>query len=146
LNSKRIWEAIFSLNTLVQNCLDQGKNVFICFIYYEKAFDNVKHDLLIKFLQDLDLDDKDIRLIANLYWHHRRVCNKEGSQTGLYIITNTIQPISGKGLHPSRLISDTQIIPQFWQTMLLTSRLLCTLWTKQALKETKNTNKYILSR
>lgn len=64
-------EAIFSLQTLVQNCQDQRKDVFACFIDYEKAFDNVKHNLLIKYLNDLGLDGKDVRLISNLYWHQR---------------------------------------------------------------------------
>lgn len=62
-------EAIFSLQTLVQNCLDRGRDVFMVFIDYEKAFDNVKHDLLIRYMQDLGLDNKDIRIIANLYWN-----------------------------------------------------------------------------
>lgn len=64
-------EAIFSLQTLVQNCQDQRKDVFLCFIDYEKAFDNVKHNLLISYLSDLGLDEKDIRLISNLYWNQK---------------------------------------------------------------------------
>ena len=64
-------EAIFSIQTLVQSCQDQKKDVFMCFIDYEKAFDNVKHDLLILYLKDLDLDSKDIRLISNMYWHQK---------------------------------------------------------------------------
>lgn len=62
-------EAIFSLQMLIQNCLDQRKDVFICFIDYEKAFDNVRHDLLLRYLEDLGLDDKDVRIIRNLYWN-----------------------------------------------------------------------------
>lgn len=43
----------------------------MCFIDYEKAFDNVKHNLLISYLRDLGLDGKDIRLISNLYWNQK---------------------------------------------------------------------------
>ncbi|XP_030765797.1 uncharacterized protein LOC115889859 [Sitophilus oryzae] len=64
-------EAIFSLQTLVQNCQDQRKDVFMCFIDYEKTFDNVKHNLLVSYLRNLGLDGKDIRLISNLYWNQK---------------------------------------------------------------------------
>jgi len=57
--------AIFSLETLVQ------KDVFLCFINYEKAFDNIKDDLLISYLGVLGLDGTDIKLIGNLYWNQR---------------------------------------------------------------------------
>ncbi|XP_047482487.1 uncharacterized protein LOC125034631 [Penaeus chinensis] len=36
--------------------------------YSKKAFDKVQHEELLKALQSLDLDGKDIRLIRNLYW------------------------------------------------------------------------------
>jgi hypothetical protein len=72
-------EAIFSMQTLIQNCLDQRKDVFICFIDYEKAFDNVKHELMIKYLQELGLDAKDIRIIANLYWNQTATVRLQNS-------------------------------------------------------------------
>nr|CAH7746020.1 unnamed protein product [Callosobruchus chinensis] len=74
-------EAIFSLQTLVQNCLDQRKSAFICFIDYEKAFDDVRHELLATYLQELGLDDKDVRLIANLYWHQAAQIRLHNSAT-----------------------------------------------------------------
>ena len=74
-------EAIFSLQTLVQNCLDQRKNAFICFIDYEKAFDNVRHELMVTYLQELGLDDKDVRMIANLYWHQTAQIRLQNSAT-----------------------------------------------------------------
>jgi hypothetical protein len=52
---------------LVQKCYDQGKYVFICFIDYQKAFDNVRHDQLILILQETDIDEKNIRIIYELY-------------------------------------------------------------------------------
>lgn len=61
-------EAIFCLNTLVQNCYDQRKNVYLCFIDYEKAFDSIKHNELMKVLSKTDVDEKDVRIIRNLYW------------------------------------------------------------------------------
>ena len=35
---------------------------------YEKAFDRVNHESLVRTLQEIGLDGKDLRLIINLYW------------------------------------------------------------------------------
>lgn len=35
----------------------------------KKHFDSVWHNLILKYLQDLGLDDKDIRIISNLSWN-----------------------------------------------------------------------------
>lgn len=61
-------EAIVATQVLVQNCYDQRKDVYLCFIDYEKAFDRVQHHKLMQLLKRLDLDQKDIRCIENLYW------------------------------------------------------------------------------
>jgi len=74
-------EAIFSLQTLVQNCFDQKKDIFLAFIDYEKAFDNVKHDLLVKYLQEMGLDNKDISIVANLYWNQTAEIRLQNSST-----------------------------------------------------------------
>lgn len=37
-------EALYCMQLLVQKCYDQRKDVFICFIDYQKAFDNIRHD------------------------------------------------------------------------------------------------------
>ena len=42
-----------------------------CFIDYSKAFDKVHHDQLISCLEKIGIDGKDIRIIANLYWHQK---------------------------------------------------------------------------
>lgn len=61
-------EAIFALNVLSQRCLDVNQDLYICFIDYSKAFDNVKHEKLMSILQRLNIDHQDIQIIANLYW------------------------------------------------------------------------------
>ena len=38
------------------------------FIDYSKALDNVKHESLVDFLQSLDVDKPETRLLTNLYW------------------------------------------------------------------------------
>ena len=62
-------EALFSIQVLIQRCRDVNVDVYACFVDYEKAFDTVQHDKLITILQEIGLDGRDIRLIANLYWN-----------------------------------------------------------------------------
>lgn len=64
-------EALFGLTVLLQKCRDQRKDVYMCFIDYEKAFDRIKHPTLLQLLQKQGLDYEDIRLIKNLYWEQR---------------------------------------------------------------------------
>lgn len=61
-------EALFALNVLLQKCRDQRKDIFVCFVDFEKAFDRVQHDKLIQILKNTGIDDKDVRIIKNLYW------------------------------------------------------------------------------
>ena len=62
-------EALFSIQVLVQRCRDVCVPVYACFIDYEKAFDRVQHEKLMKILKDVGLDDRDLKIIANLYWN-----------------------------------------------------------------------------
>ena len=64
-------EALFGLKVLVQDFKDVQKDVFICFIDYEKAFDRVQHGKMTEMLRNLDIDGKDIKCIKNLYWEQK---------------------------------------------------------------------------
>lgn len=57
-------EARFTMQVLVSRCQDVNVTIYACFIDYEKAFDRIKHD-------------KDIRLIAILYWNKKSAINIE---------------------------------------------------------------------
>ena len=61
-------EGIFNLRTINERYLEKHKDVYICFIDYEKAFDRVKHEKLCEILKVIGMDGKDIRIIAKLYW------------------------------------------------------------------------------
>ena len=74
-------EAIFCLQVLLQRCLDQQKEVYLCFIDYEKAFDTVQHKKLLEQLHNIGLDGKDIRIIKNLYWNQTAVLKFENELT-----------------------------------------------------------------
>jgi Reverse transcriptase (RNA-dependent DNA polymerase). len=60
---------LFSLSVLLQKCRDQGKDVFICFIDYAKAFDCVKHSELMAILDAKGLDNNDLQILFYLYRH-----------------------------------------------------------------------------
>ena len=78
------------------------KNVYTCFIDYSKAFDTVKHNLLVELLQSLDVDDADTQLLTNLYWTQTAAvrCDKDlsgmdehqtRSMTGLCSISTLVR-------------------------------------------------------
>ena len=59
--------AIFTLRMLSERSIQHQQNIYICFIDYRKAFDRVRHKRLFKMLKDVGLDEKDQRIIYNLY-------------------------------------------------------------------------------
>ena len=72
--------ALFSLRVLTERALEVQKDVFVCFVDYEKAFDKGKHVDLFNMIKDAGLDGKDLRLLRNLYWKQKslvRVANEE---------------------------------------------------------------------
>lgn len=73
-------EALFSLTVLLQKCRDQRKDVYMCFIDYQKAFDCVKHTELIRLLQERKIDKNDLRFIKNLYMN-QTASVRVGSET-----------------------------------------------------------------
>lgn len=74
-------EALFAVNVLLQKCRDQRKDVFACFIDYEKAFDRVQHKKLFEVLQRAGIDYRDIRILKNLYWNQTANVKISGKTT-----------------------------------------------------------------
>ena len=73
--------AIFTLTTLMERCIETQKDLYLCFIDYSKAFDKVRHDELFKILEELDIDGKDLRIIRNLYWDQNAAVRIEGEHS-----------------------------------------------------------------
>ena len=61
--------AIVGLRMLAKRAIEKQKDLYICFIDYVKAFDRMKHKKLVEMLEHLEVDRKDLRLLANLYWN-----------------------------------------------------------------------------
>lgn len=74
-------EAMFGIQVLIQRCRDVNVDVFACFVDYEKAFDTVQHDKLIRILSQLGLDGRDLRIIGNLYWNQSASVRVDGQLT-----------------------------------------------------------------
>ena len=71
MSGKGTREGIFNIKMIMEKYLEVKKDVYVCFIDYEKAFDRVSHGKMIQCLNDIGIKGKDIRLIQNLYWTQR---------------------------------------------------------------------------
>ena len=60
--------AIFVLRMLGERSIEMQKDIFLCFIDYEKAFDTVRHMDLLTVLSRLQMGGKEMRIIRNLYY------------------------------------------------------------------------------
>ena len=65
---------------LIQRCRDINRDVYVCFVDFSKAFDNVNHEKFIQLLKSTGLDSKDIRVVANLYWNQSLKINNNFSE------------------------------------------------------------------
>ena len=60
--------AIFIMRMISERAIEVKTPLYVCFVDYKKAFDRVKHDLIFQQLNDIGIDDKDIRLLQTLYY------------------------------------------------------------------------------
>lgn len=60
--------AIYILRTLIERTIEVQVDLYICFIDYSKAFDKVRHIKLLKIMERINIDGKDLRVIKSLYW------------------------------------------------------------------------------
>ena len=63
--------AIFSFRVPSENVLQVQKDLYVCIVDYERAFDKVRHQDLFEILEEIGVDGKDLRLMKNLYWNQR---------------------------------------------------------------------------
>ena len=85
-------EGIFNLRTINERYLAKHKDVYICFIDYQKAFDRVKHEKLCEVLTAMNFDGKDVRIVANLYWGQVAVVRtKKGNSRNITVKRGTRQ-------------------------------------------------------
>ena len=63
MTGKGTREGIFNLRMIYERYCEMNKEVYLCFIDYEKALDRVNHEKLIDCMTDIGIDGKDVRLI-----------------------------------------------------------------------------------
>ena len=68
MSGKGTREGILNMRLICERFIEVNKDIYACFIDYEKAFDRVHHESMINCLKDIGLNGKDIKVIANLYW------------------------------------------------------------------------------
>ena len=79
-------EGIFNIRTIFERKLDVQQDVYLCFIDYTKAFDRVNHTKLIECLKEIGVDNKDLKIIAKMYWEQTaEVRTKYGVSSGFKI-------------------------------------------------------------
>ena len=72
---------MYILRTVIERSIEVNKDLHLCFIDYTKAFDKVRHVNMIRMLEDLQIDGKDLRLVKNIYWKQQaaiRIDNEVG--------------------------------------------------------------------
>ena len=65
--------ATFMPRTVMERAVEKQKDLFMCFVDFEKAFDRVKHGLLAERLRELGVDLSDLRVLTDLYWEQKAV-------------------------------------------------------------------------
>ena len=61
-------DGLLNLRLICERHLEVQKDVYICFLDYEKALDRDRHEPLMQCLSEFGVDGKDIKIIGNLYW------------------------------------------------------------------------------
>src|SRR6476619_5049269 len=79
-------DAIGVMRMICERSLEFGNNVYICFVDFEKAFDRVNWEKMMKVLQSIGVDWRDRRMISELYMHQEAVVRIAGGESDLGII------------------------------------------------------------
>ena len=64
--------SISCLRVIADGLLNHQQKLFVCFIDFVKAFDKVRHKKFIEALDEAGIDDKDHRLLQNIYWKQKQ--------------------------------------------------------------------------
>ena len=113
---------------IIKNPREFQKNIYFCFIDYDKAFDCVNHHKLQKILKEMGISDKLTCLLRNLYSGQEATCRTRHRTTHWFQIGKGVW--QGCILSPAYLTymqSTSHEIPS-WMKHKLESRLLGEIW------------------
>ncbi|KAL1446126.1 hypothetical protein WDU94_014018 [Cyamophila willieti] len=74
-------DAMGCMRMISERMMDVNKDVYVCFIDWEKAFDRVEWNILLRVLKEIELNWKDRRLIRELYKGQKVVVRVENEET-----------------------------------------------------------------
>ena len=84
-------DGIFNFRVLCEKALEINQDVYICFIDYTKAFDKVKHHMMIECLTELGIPNKELQIITEMYWEQRAVIRTGKSITAEFEIKKGVR-------------------------------------------------------
>src|SRR6476619_7576520 len=79
-------DAIGVMRMKCERSLEFGNNVYSCFVDFEKAFDRVNWEKMMKVLQSIGVDWRDQRMISELYMNQEAVVRFAGGESDSGII------------------------------------------------------------
>ena len=57
----------------MERAIEKQKDLYLYFVDFEKCFDTLRHGVLTNTLRKYGMDREDVRMLAQLYRHHRAV-------------------------------------------------------------------------
>lgn len=78
LKDRRVREVLFVMNFLIQRRMGLNQPMYVCYLAYNKVFDKVQHNRVIKLLENKNLDIQYIIIFSSLYYNQKAVV-KEGN-------------------------------------------------------------------
>ena len=79
------------MRMLSERAVEMQKDVYLCFIDYEKAFDTVRHADMLEMLRRIGADSRDIRVIRNLYNEQKAAVRVENKLTDIVDIKRGVR-------------------------------------------------------
>ena len=67
-HGRRTSDHVFILKHLIDKYRSSRKHLYVCFIDFKKAYDSVRHDLLMRCLADIGLHGEMLTALASMYW------------------------------------------------------------------------------
>ena len=63
IHERSTTEHIFVLRNVIEQSLEWNSSLYICFVHYEKAFESVHRETLLRIMQSYGLPSKFVRMI-----------------------------------------------------------------------------------
>ena len=84
-------EGIFNIRAVLEKMIAINKDIYICFIDYQKEFHRLYHQKIMEFLNYTEMDKKDLRIIQNLYWEQKAVVRLQNGNSESFNIERAVR-------------------------------------------------------